>query len=318
VQQAPDFSQAWFELANNYFRITFLQPLAEQPRSSALGLKAAERARTLDPDNGAAYAIDFMLAPSFNRWAAIKAQLDRAAALSPHDADVLLWRAHFELDTGHVKAAVPLAIEGVALNPLDTFSNNIAFYSLTYAGQDSILEPILDRVAAQWPRSLGAYWYRFWHLFTARRYAEAEAWLRNEAVKPPDNQTEEYVVLLQSVRAMASGDAAAKREAGLANLKLARLGVGYASNSIFVLAGLEQWDMSVDLIRALYLKAGPVKVDRSVQFIGDSRYERFDEAETKFLFHPFLKPLRASGRLDQVFDAIGLTAFWRENGPPDP
>src|SRR3569833_2106396 len=83
VPQAPDFPQAWYELANNYFRAGFLQPLAEQERSSALGREAAKRARTLDPDYGAAYSIDSVLTPAFDRWGEIVAALDRAQALSP-------------------------------------------------------------------------------------------------------------------------------------------------------------------------------------------------------------------------------------------
>ena len=134
---------------------------------------------------------------------------------------------------------------------------------------------------------------------------------------PPDKQPEEYAVLLQAVQAMASGDEAARHAAGLASLRLSRLGMGYANNSIIVLAGLQQWDMTIDLARALFLKSGPVKIDRSVQFVGDSRYQRFDQAETTELFHPFLKPLRASGRLDPVFDGVGLTDYWRKTGAPD-
>jgi hypothetical protein len=67
--------------------------------------------------------------------------------------------------------------------------------------------------------------------------------------------------------------------------------------------------MAVDLARALYLKRGPVKIDRSVQFIRDSRYQPFDQADTTTLFHQFLKPIRASGQLKEVFDGIGLTAL---------
>src|SRR5262249_25956331 len=111
VQQAPDFPQAWYELANNYFRAGFLQPLAEQERSSALGLEAAKRARTLDPGYGAAYGMDSVLRPAFGRWGEIMAALDRAQALSPHDVDVLDWRGHMFAATGRLKAALPLLRE---------------------------------------------------------------------------------------------------------------------------------------------------------------------------------------------------------------
>ena len=318
VLQAPDFPQAWYELANNYFRAGFLQPLAEQERSSALGREAAKRARTLDPDYGAAYGIDSVLTPMFGRWDVIAAALERAQALSPHDSDILDWRAHLAVATGRVKAALPLVREAQTLDPLDNFTNNSLAHYLTYAERFAEAEATVNRIAVLWPKGLGAYWYRLWLLVAARRHAEAAAWLQNDAVKPPDKQPEEYTVLLQAVKAMADGDEDARRAAGLASLKLSRLGMGYASNSLIVLAGLGQWDMTVDLARSLFLKTGSVKIDRSVQFVGDSRYQRFDEAETVELFHPFLRPLRASGRLAPVFDGIGLTAYWAKSGAPDP
>jgi adenylate cyclase len=317
VQQAPDFPQAWYELANNYFRAGFLQPLAEQEKSSALGLEAAKRARALDPDYGAAYGIDSVLTPAFGRWGEIVAGLERAQALSPHDSDILDWRGHMALATGRIRVGLPWAREAQTLDPLDNFTNNSLAHYLTYAEQFAEAEAAVNRLAALWPKGLGAYWYRLWLLVTARRYAEAAAWLQNDAVKPPDKQPEEYAVLLQAVKAMAGGDETAKREAGLASLKLSGLGMGYASNSLIVLGGLEQWDMTVDLARALFLKSGPVKIDRSVQFVGDSRYARFDQSETTELFHPFLKPLRASGRLNPVFEGVGLADYWRKTGPPD-
>jgi hypothetical protein len=317
VLQAPDFPQAWYELANNYFRAGFLQPLAEQERSSALGREAAKRARTLDPEYGAAYGIDSVLTPAFGKWGEIVASLERAQALSAHDSDILDWRGHMALATGRIRAGLPWAREAQTLDPLDNFTNNSLAHHLTYAERFAEAETAVNRIAVLWPKGLGAYWYRLWLLVTARRYADAAAWLQNEAVKPADKQPEEYAVLLQGVQAMAGGSEAARRDAGLASLRLSRLGMGYANNSLIVLAGLGQWDMVVDLARALFLKTGPVKIDRSVQFVGDSRYQRFDQADTVELFHPFLRPLRASGRLNPVFDGIGLTDHWRQSGPPE-
>ncbi len=317
VQQAPDFPKAWFELANNYTRIGLLQPLAEQERSFALGREAAARARALDPGYGAAWGIDALLSPFYNQWAAKRASLDHGARLSPHDPDVLLWRSYFLQATGHVQGVGPLVREAQQLNPLDTFPNGTLAQALTNARQFAEAEQTVDRFAALWPRSLGAYWFRLWLLVSARRYDEAVAWLKNDAVKPLDKQPDEYAVIGQAVEAMSHGSPAARREAGEACLRLARLGTGYASNSLVLLGGLAQWDMARALAHSLYLRKGPVTIDRSVQFIGNSRYQPFDEADAAYLFHPFLKPLRASGGLAEVFDGVGLSAYWRASAPPD-
>jgi hypothetical protein len=107
------------------------------------------------------------------------------------------------------------------------------------------------------------------------------------------------------------------RRAGEACIRLARLGTGYAGNSMILLGGLAQWDQARDLGRSLFLKKGPIVIDRGVQFIGDSRYLVFDQALTTPLFHPFLKPLRAQGGFNEIFDGIGLTAYWQTNPGPD-
>ncbi len=318
VQQAPDFSRAWFELANNCLRAGLLQPLAEQERTYATGREAAARARMLDPSYGAAWSIDAMLSPFQGRWAANQASLDRGAKLSPHDPDILLWRSYFMLDIGRIQAAIPLAQEAQQLNPLDNFPIHILVQALTYGQHFVEAQAAVDRVAALWPRSIGGYWYRLWLLVTARRYDEALAWLANDAQKPPDKQVEEYAVLSQAVKALMDTGRDVRRKAAEACLQLARSGLGYACNSLLLIGGLEQWDMARDLALSIYLRKGSAPIDRSVQFIGDSRYAPFDQADAFYLFHPFLKPLRDSGDLAQVFDGIGLTAYWKVSRPPDP
>jgi len=36
-----------------------------------------------------------------------------------------------------------------------------------------------------------------------------------------------------------------------------------------------------------------------------------------YLFHPFLAPLRRTGRLQPIFEGLGLTSYWRTGGGPD-
>jgi len=317
VQRAPDFPQVWYELANNYLRSGQLEPLAEQERSFALGREAARRAQALDPAYGAAFGIEQMLERRYGRWAGIDAGLTRALALAPNDADTLLWRGINLCVTGRVKAGLPFLRRANSLNPLEQFTLNSVANSVTWAGLFDEAEQFCDRIAVILPRTLSSYWTRVWLLITARRDREAIAWLHNDVQKVPGDPTDEYNVLSRGVQA-ASGDAAAKRASAQELVALGRLGLGYAGNSLIMLALLQQWDLAADMAHGLYLRTGPIKVDQSQEFLSNSRYRPFQEPDPRYLFHPFLKPLRASGRLNAEFDAIGLTAYWAKNGPPDP
>ncbi|MBS0331775.1 MAG: hypothetical protein JSS35_03330, partial [Proteobacteria bacterium] len=102
-----------------------------------------------------------------------------------------------------------------------------------------------------------------------------------------------------------------------AMLQLCGEGVGYATNAMMALCRLGAYDETVALARSLYLKTDEVPINRSVQFLGNSRYPPHGEAETDILFHSLLRPLRQNGRLTPVFDGIGLTDYWRTVAPAD-
>ena len=58
-------------------------------------------------------------------------------------------------------------------------------------------------------------------------------------------------------------------------------------------------------------------VNHDIQFMGNSRFPPHGEEDPNILFRPFVAPLRKSGRLNEVFDGIGLTDLLRTSGPPD-
>jgi adenylate cyclase len=106
VAAAPNFSAAWFELADNYVRRAQLAPLSEQPPLYAQGRQAAQRAFELDPKNGAALAILPLMSSHRGHWSETDAILRRALAISPHDPDVLLMRGAFLIRTHQLRDAV--------------------------------------------------------------------------------------------------------------------------------------------------------------------------------------------------------------------
>jgi hypothetical protein len=169
---------------------------------------------------------------------------------------------------------------------------------------------------ALWPDQIASYWDHFWLLFARSRDAEAVALLGDRQAGPA-GERDEHTILAQALNARLSGSAGQREAAARALVTLAQAGTGYAGNSIVVLSRLGRFDEAVTVARALYLQKGPIRIDRSVQFVASGRFPLHGEADTEVLFHPFVAPLRKSGRLDEVFQGIGLADLWRTAGGPD-
>jgi TolB-like protein/DNA-binding winged helix-turn-helix (wHTH) protein len=315
VAIAPDFAPAWFELARNCWRSGYLSPLAEQAREYELGLHAAERAVKLDPRNGAAIGVMAEMSPTYRHWREIDARLVKGLELSPSDPNLLVWRANFLHATGHIRAAVDFARRAVALDPFDIFPNMKLSSLLTFAEQYAEAQALLDRMREVFPKELATFWNRFYLLLTMRRDAEALVLLKDP--NRPFDPGLEYAVLTQTVKALAAGGGAVRAEAAKATLQLAGQGLGYATNALLSLNRLGAFDEAVALARSIYLGAGDIPINRTIAFLENSRYPAHGEADVDVLFHPLLRPLRQSGRLNPIFDGLGLSDLWRSTGPPD-
>jgi TolB-like protein/DNA-binding winged helix-turn-helix (wHTH) protein len=315
VEKAPDFAPAWLELARNYWRSGFLQPVPEHERGFELGRQAARRAIALDPHYGAAYGVISQMTPRFGHWEEIDRQLSYGLSLSPNDPYLVAWRAEFLIQVGRLKAAVETSLRAQTLDPLELFANHSLCQILIYAQRFPEAQAMAERIRTVWPDQIASYWDRFWLMLSWRRLPDALAVL-DEPGHPTD-PAGEFEVWRRSLRATQSGSAADRAAAAKAVLRLAEHGIGYASQGMVVLAAMGQTDAVLELGRSLYLNAPPVRIDRSVQFLGNSRYPPNGLPDAFYLFHPFLAPLRRAGKLDDVFEGIGLAAYWRKAGPPD-
>lgn len=316
VSRAPAFAPAWIELANNCGRAMMLEPLADQLRDQQVGLAAARRAVALDPQRGAAYSVVAGLTPCLNHWAEKDALLRRGLAMSPDDADVTLWRACLLFEAGFTRAAVALGRKVVAQAPIDQFANGQLASTLTWSGQFDAARKAVDRLDTLFPGQLTSYWPKAWFLATSGRELDAAALMEDVSQQPPGPR-EEYAAFAALFRAAAGGTEAQKHAAADAGLALAVRGLGYACQVMMLLARIGHDQQALDLARSIYLADGPYRLERDVQFIGSSRYSKFDEPDTNYLFHPFMAKLRRQGALKPVFDGTGLTSFWSQVGPPD-
>ena len=312
VARAPNFSAAWLELAKNCWRSGFLESIADQEGGFEMGRQAARRAIELDPKGGAAHGILAEMTPPFGHWNEIDAGLTRGLTLTPNDPDLGLWRGNFLLQTGRLKAATAALRRAELLDPLELYANHSLCVALTYTGAFKDAEAQAARLAAIWPDQIAGYWDRFWLLVTAGRDTEARAWLQDP--RRPPAEPEEFAALLSAVGAASTG---ARSAAGRALTSLAREGIGYASNSMVLLARLGLADETLELARGLYLQEGPVAINRQVQFVASRRFPLHGEPEPSNLFHPFWRRFVGPAIWTRYSAGIGLTAFWRTAGRPD-
>ncbi len=317
VRRAPAFAEGWYELAKIDWRSAYLTPIPEQRQRFEEGKAAARRAIELDPRNGGAYSVIAEMTEYFGHWAEIEMGMLKALSLSPNDPYVLLWRGHYLYQTGRTEAALAMARRAYTLDPLELFTNHLPALICIWRGEFVEAQAMVEKLEAGWPGQLAPYWDRFWLMATSGREQAAIDQLSNKSVARPTDQTNQDEILIRALSARLSQDQSQRTAAGRDLIELAQKGLGYACNSLMLLGSLNLQDEAIDLARSIYLDRGSIKIDRSVQFLGNSRYPGYGEAETSPLFHPFLKTLRHTGKLAEVFDGIGLTAFWKRFGQPN-
>ncbi len=317
VRRAPAFAEGWYELAKIDWRSGYLTPVAEQAQRFTEGIAAARRALDLDPRIGGAYSLIGEMTEFFGHWGEIEVGMLKALSVSPNDPYVLLWRGHFLYETGRTAAALAMARRAHTLDPLELFTSHLPALICIWRSDASGAQAMIDRLEAGWPGQLATYWDRFWMLAVCGREREAIAQLSGKTIPQLRDPTDQFAILARTLAARLSRDGSERAAAGRDLLTLAQKGLGYACNSMVLLGALELDDEAVDLARSIYLGQGSTKIDRSVQFLANSRYPGYGEAEPSQLFHPFLASLRRAGRLNAVFDGIGLTAFWKQFGSYD-
>jgi serine/threonine-protein kinase len=160
----PNYALAFAERANAEAQLGASGPTADVAESRRL-IGAAEadakHAIALAPDLGEAHAaLAFVWRNNLFSLARSGAEYDRALALAPGNAHILLSYAFFQLALGHVPRAAEAARRAAALDPLTPQSYRYLALVLSFAGQyqealDALhharlllpADPVADRIA---------------------------------------------------------------------------------------------------------------------------------------------------------------------------
>jgi adenylate cyclase len=156
TQLAPDYADAWGELAKARQFWHWRRPYAERSAIAATATAEAERALTLDPRNIAALGALFYLLPPFGRFLDSEALLERMESIAPRNADVLIRRADHLLYVGRVREAIEVSKDALEIDPLDPLVANDHARMLSEGGRYTEARRRFEDLLSRWPDHMGA------------------------------------------------------------------------------------------------------------------------------------------------------------------
>jgi hypothetical protein len=123
---------------------------------------------------------------------------------------------------------------------------------------------------------------------------------------------EETVRQVKIARAIESRDRAQTQAVIDEQMRLARLGSGYAWDAILIANALGRVDEAFAVAQAYYFGRGFVVPER--QSPTAVFYAPPNERQTRMLFDPVSRAMRADSRFPGLVDELGLERYWRDSG----
>jgi adenylate cyclase len=147
---APDYADAWGELAYTRARWRYLRPYVERDEITAVATAESKRALALEPQNGAAIAAQLDLLPPFGRFSdaeALAILLEKNVSKVRQYALVIL---HLQ-SVGRIREAIELAQRAYELDPLDPDVADWRGFTLYVGGRHAEARQIFEDALARWP-----------------------------------------------------------------------------------------------------------------------------------------------------------------------
>jgi DNA-binding winged helix-turn-helix (wHTH) protein/Tfp pilus assembly protein PilF len=317
VALAPDYAAAWGALALAYQGALLYTAPPRQAGVRAQAEAAARRALELDPNEPQAAAALALLAQSWRNWTAVEKLYERALSLHARDPQVEFVYARLLLETGRLKASVPLAESSVKGDEFAVWHHHTLGCCLWAAGRLEETEQALAKALARWPRHYALWFLQLAMLTYSGRADQAVAMGDDLANRPINIPFEDVELNVMCARALAGRGAAELRRVADAQLAAAKRGIGYAENAMSYLSAAGFLDEAFGVASAIYLGEDLARMGARFAtgtfIVGKRR-------QTHHLFMPPTAAMRADPRFPRLMQDIGLADYWRASGhaPDDP
>jgi DNA-binding winged helix-turn-helix (wHTH) protein/tetratricopeptide (TPR) repeat protein len=315
VGLAPDYAQAWGELAYAYQAALLFTDPPRQPGVKAQAEAAARRALELDPNEPQAIATLALLAPVWRSWTATEALYQRALGLHAHDPLVEHVYARLLLGVGRLKEAVTHGLAALKGDEFSVWHHHTLGLGLWSVGRIEEADRLVAKALARWPRHY-ALWFLQLSLFAYTGRADRAVAMGDDLANRPLNIPFADVELsLLAARALMTRAPSDIQKAVEANLAAAKRGAGYAENAMALVSAVGRLEDAFALAGDLYLD--PQLLGAGQRF-STGRFQVASRRQTHHLFMPPTAAMRADPRFPALVRQIGLVDYWRTSGrPPD-
>lgn len=314
VQLTPDWADGWGWLGFTYGAMSHYIGHAESGSFRARAEAAGNRALQIDPRSGIGELALASAYPFIGYYGQREKRLSRAISYRPNENEILLVNAVVLQMVGRSTETVPIY---QAVRRKETFTA-AEYYNyavaLWNAGRLPELDHAIDDAASLYPTQANIWYARVGLALYTGDVGKLTGILADKQSWPSRVTDQEADDFLAVARAIQTKDPELVRAASKHQFENALLGAPMAELGVRTLTALGNLDDAFKLLEAYYFGRGFVIPDLPVRGSGFSPEQR----QTRILFQPVTKPLRADPRFNRLVGELGLAQYWKTSGkPPD-
>lgn len=310
---APENADAWGLLGCAYADHShYFAPAMERPSLRARAREAGSRALELDSRNAYGRAAIAYARPIRGNWLLMEREFRRAIADQPDK-----WLISYSLAL-HLSRVGRMAEAAELFNDLRgnaPTANQYLFHvqALWSAGDVDKAEQVLDEARSIYSMH-GAIWQARYDLLLDSGRADAAFALTQDAQGKPSTLSARDLAIRSAVaRAVAGGNAADIQAARSSIVELARESAQSAARMLQFASVLGLLDDAFAIAGAFYFsRSFTVPDDKPIA--GRASAATLDARDTRILFLPLTRKMRADARFEPLVNDIGLARYWREAG----
>ena len=311
VRLAPRYADGWGWLGYAYGVVSHYRERKESLALRAKAQAAGHRALELDPDSAFGEVALSVALPFIGHWAERERRLQRALSLTNDDEILVMMGVALQF-AGRSTEAIPF-YQRIKHKPLTPAEYTNFIRGLWSAGRLPELDEAVRDASSLYPTQ-GSIWFSRLDIAAyAGDVGAVRALTARDDLRPSgvdDRQAEGLMKLVRAVRSRDPRDI----DAVMASENAAgRVSQGQAEGSIRTASALGRMDDAFTLANAYYFGRGFIIPDtpNGTSFSPEQR-------QTRFLFEPVTRPMRADARFEPLVTQLGFDRYWRQSGkPPD-
>lgn len=309
VALAPQNETALGLMALLWRNVAEMAEPAEANEAFAQCQTAARQALSANPKQGDALAALAGLQPIFGDWAGARKRLQSVLSAAPGNVPARSELGLLEMSTGRMAAALAIAEQLAAADPLAATHQYKLVYRLWAAGREAEMDRAADRAMNLWPTHPGIWFARLWTYGYTGRAGAAMLMLDDERgrLPLPPPVIDLFRSTLVAISSRRPADVAKAREQ---NLAAARQAPGAAIAAVQHLAFLGELDQAFNVARGYLLRRGPqvghLRQDSARMAIINDQHRR----KTMMLFIPATAAMRDDPRFLALARDMGMADYW--------